>query len=211
MSSRQRERRKLDVDPDVEKRLAELIDGDAWTMADYLAEAFPESEYPNLGKGRATGLGKELREYELALKKHHGIEIAANTMRAYRATALLWPNDTRVSFAPFTVHRYLHGPDRREEMAKRIRQAKAEGDDALSLRQLKRFRADEKPRQAKSMREVLRRRLATTTRGVLLEGINTDRDDWWNVRQVTPVQRAMASEELRRLADLIETRGGDDE
>lgn len=196
------ERRALNVDPEVEKHLAELIDGDAWAMADYLAEVFPESEHPDLGKAN-NGLYAALREYELALKRDHGIEIKANTMRAYRKTAQLWPHDTRVSSAPFTVHRYLHGPDRVAEMGKRLRQAKAEGDQALSLRQLQRFRADEKPRQAKSMREILRRRIATTTKGVLLEGVTTKRDDWWNVKVVTSAQRSMAVEELRRLADLI--------
>jgi len=79
MSSKQRERRELDVDPDIEKRLAELIDGDAWAMADYLADVFPEADFPE-EKHSHNGLGAALREYELALKRDHGIEIKANTM-----------------------------------------------------------------------------------------------------------------------------------
>jgi len=98
----------------------------------------------------------------------------------------------------------MHGPDRVAEMAKRVRQAQAEGDQALSLRQLQRFRSDEKPMQTKTMREILRRRLASTTKRVLLEGVTTDRGDWWNVKAVSAVQRAMAVEELRRLADLLD-------
>lgn len=194
------------VDPDIIKRLADLADGDNWAMGDLLAEVFPPGEYGDADHGANSGLIRQLAAYHSALLVDHGIDLAVNTMRLYRATAIKWPDDTRVSSASFSAHRLLKGDDRFGRMARYIDLARRE-NRALSASMVKRYRDDEKPRHVRTMQELLRRRIETAVKGVLAAGLvkSSLPERWWEASRITPPQRAIAVAELRALADRIES------
>jgi hypothetical protein len=91
--ARQRPRRKLQVNPEVVKHVAEMVDGGPWQMADYLAETYPPEKYGNSKAN--TKLYEKLRDLELALHNDHGIILKESTMRKQRATAIAWPHSVR--------------------------------------------------------------------------------------------------------------------
>jgi hypothetical protein len=196
------------VDPDVLKRIAELVDGDTWVLADFLADAFSEERYPVSDAN--NGLYDDLAKYERTALVEHGVEVKASTMRKYRATAIAWPRGARAPRASFKVHARMRGDNRFAEMAQRLKQAEAE-NRALSATMLQRLREDDgPPRHVDTMQEKLRKRVLAAVKGVLLEGIHPEdkrREDWWNLKRVTDPQLDMAVSELRRLADIIQTRG----
>jgi hypothetical protein len=191
-----------DVDPEVVKRLAELVDGDAWSIADYLVEQFPIDEYGDAEHGTNTGLRLALDRYQGALYEQYGVELRSSTMRGYRATALRWPEAERSASASFGAHDRLRGPDRFDRMRRYLR---ANGGHALSARTVRRMRADESPGKPPLVfEERMRLAIERAVRRVLLEGIVTDRDDWWNVRGVSADMRTTAVQKLRALAGQIE-------
>jgi hypothetical protein len=196
-------------EPEFVKRLVELADGDSWELADLLVDQFSVEEFGAASHGRKSGLYDELRRFELELTREHGIELKANTMRLYRATAIAWPDDTRVSSASFSVHRVMTGSNRTAEMKLRLRQAEKEGR-ALSQTLLRRFRADDRPAKIKPFEEYFRRAIAATVRRMLLGGIVTKREDWWMVPQVNDEARALVVRELRALASKINRGAVDD-
>ena len=175
-----------------------------WRIADALAERFPESEHPV--SDAHSGLYAKLERYERDIYRDHGVRLSVSTMRQARATAIAWPRDTRVSRASFKVHAQIRGEDRAKEMAKRLKQAERE-NRALSAEMLVRLRADERgTMNTKTDRDRLRSRLASAVKTVLAEGIiksSLPDPDWWNGKSITADRRALAVEELRRLADLI--------
>lgn len=194
-----------EVDPDVVKRLAELVDGDAWALADYLVEQFPEETFGHPSEEARTGLRAALARYQGVLYNEYGVDLTANTMRIYRATALRWPGDTRVSPASFQSHKLLRGDDRFDRMRRYVR---ANRGQALSARTVSRMRADEAPgRPARSLDEQMRAGIARAVRRVLLAGIVTKQDDWWRAATVNADMRATAVRELRALAGRIEEAG----
>jgi len=91
----------------VTKRLAELVDGTPWAMADLLLETFPVDEWGDAAHGTHTGLRVELDDYEDELRRDFGVELKAKTMREMRATAIAWPEAARAASAPYAVHRAL--------------------------------------------------------------------------------------------------------
>ena len=139
----------------------------------------------------------------MAIARDYGAIITGSTLRIYRATALAWPHDTRVSSAAFGVHLRMRGPDRQAEMSKRLRQAKAE-KRALSIRMLTRYRADENPLPGRPYDDRVRRAVTNAVRREMLGGVSTKRPDWWMADVVVQGSRDVAVRELRRLADSIE-------
>ena len=175
-----------------------------WRIADALAERFPESEHPVSDAN--SGLHAKLERYERDIYRSHGVRLSVSTMRIARATAIAWPRDARASRASFAVHARIRGEDRVKEMTKRLKQAERE-NRALSAEMLVRLRADERgTMNTKTDRDRLRSRLASAVKTVLAEGIiksSLPDPDWWNGMSITADRRALAVEELRRLADLI--------
>lgn len=183
---------------EVIKRLAELIDGDEWETGDLLVEAFPPDEYGELGDKTNTGLYRELQDYAWELEREHGIELKVSTMRIYRATALAWPDDTRVSSAPFIVHRLLLGDDRLQRMERYRKKAKGQ---PLTRRAVARYRAEDRPkRQAVPWEAQVARTIEAAAKRALLEGIVTKQPDWWNAEGITEAQREVVIAALRDLA-----------
>ena len=73
-----------EVDPELVKRLAELVDAPPWEMADVLVEKFPIEDYP-VTTGTGGGLYEALEGYEDALRKERGVVLKASTMRVAAA------------------------------------------------------------------------------------------------------------------------------
>lgn len=190
----------MSVDVDFHKRLAELIDGDQWQVADLLVEQYPESEYPSDASGK-NGLVAALREDELALAREYGIVATVGHLREMRSTAIAWPVPARTG-APFVVHRRVRGVDREAQMTKYLRMARREGRP-LSERMLLRYRADERNDTPRPFEERMRRAIAAAVRRELLGGITTKREDWWMVEPIVDDARAVAVAELRALASAI--------
>lgn len=190
------------------KRLAELVDGDTWVVADLLAEVFPVEDYPLQAHAR-NNLHAELVNYEEALRRDHGVILAATTMRIYRATAIAWPDEVRTSSASFQAHEKLRGPDRFGKMEQYLRKNKGR---ALSKRDVMRYRADEKP--AKPMKPFpvrARRRLESTAKSLLVGGgRNIKREDWWNSEHVSAEQKQQLIKEMRSLASEMNRAPADD-
>jgi hypothetical protein len=193
-----------EINPDVAKHIVELVDGDSWQLADYLAETFPANEWGDPSSAR-NGLHAELERYQHAIKRTFGTEIKAATMRTYRATALAWSRDERSSRASFNVHYRLRGPDHVAQLAKYIGLAEREGS-ALSAHMLARYKSDENPKTPRSYEQRLRSAITNAVRREMLGGVTTKRDDWWNV--VTDIERSTAVRELRRFASEI-AKGGE--
>jgi hypothetical protein len=194
------------------RKLADLIDGDQWTLADTLLDHYSLDEFPeNDGDGR-NGLHVALRQDENALARRFGIIATVGHLRNVRATAVAWPRASRNARASFSVHKMMRGKDRQQEMVKRLRQADHEGM-ALSQRMLSRLRAEEKP--ASEMRaydERLRQAITNAVRREMLAGYGgVKRKDWWMLEEIVPsmsaadaeVNRAVAVRELRALASAI--------
>jgi len=188
-----------EVNADLVKRLAELVDGDQWVMADLLVEAFPPDEWGDAKTSVNTGIRSALDEYEHVLYAEHGVDLKASTMRSYRATALAWPGEIRISAASFHAHRAITGEDRQERMERYL---KRNGGKALSYRMIRRYRGEEKPAKAPlPWEQQVRRRIESAARKALLEGIVTDRLDWWNTPAVTDMQRTVVINALHALAN----------
>jgi hypothetical protein len=152
-----------DVDADLVKRLAELVDGDGWEVADLLAERFPPEEYPEDSSGR-NELHATLDAASDALRREHGVELKVDTMRTYRATSLAWPRGTRVPRASFAAHRGLRGDDGPDRMARYLKRNKGR---PLSQRDIARYRADDNPKPPVPWEEAARKRLGAAVRSVL--------------------------------------------
>jgi hypothetical protein len=132
----------MTVDSDFVKELAELIDGDAWIMADRLAERFPPEEWGDGSKAR-SGLYHELEEYSEALVKQHGVEVKPSHLRNVRMTAVAWPHADRSARAPFTVHYMLRGEDRFDRMERYLRKSKG----PLTKRRVRSLIAEDQPKK----------------------------------------------------------------
>ena len=189
------------VDDQWVRKLADLLDGDQWVLADTLLEHYSLDEFPSTGDAN-TGLYEAMRQDELALARGFGIIATVNHLRAVRATAIAWPREDRSSRALFAVHFKMRGVDRQAEMKKRLRQAEREGM-ALSRRILQRLRADESPRPLRQYDERMRRAIASAVRREMLGGIIAKRDDWWMAEAVTDEARDVAVKALRDLASKI--------
>lgn len=187
------------VEPGLLKRMADLVDGDAWEMADLLAEKFPEDEYGSPGDHAKTGLHEELVDYEMALIDEYGIDqLKANTMRIYRATALAWPDDARASSVPFVVCQRFRGEKRFEQVERYLRKNKGK---PLTLRAAMRYRtAEAGSGHVRTWEEQVARRIERAAKAALLEGIKADREDWWNASQITDSRRQVVIAALRKLA-----------
>lgn len=187
------------VNADTLKRLAELVDGDTWQIADLLVEEFPEQEFGGLGgAGISTGLYEKLTDYEHALVTDYGIELKASTMRRYRTTAIAWPNGVRTPFAPFAVCNRFHGADRFKRIDSYLKRNKGR---PLTVRAVRRYTAEDGPlRPLPPWEQQVRRRIESAAKAALLEGIKTDRDDWWNAQGIDDGRRKVVIDALRKLA-----------
>jgi hypothetical protein len=130
------------IDRDFEKRLAELVDGDVWTLADELAERYPADEYDGDAAGR-NGLHAELLDYSNALREDYGIKLGVQTMRKCRATALAWGRGTRAPCAPYKVHELLRSVSGREQLINKL--VKRNGG-RLTVADVQRWREDNHPK-----------------------------------------------------------------
>lgn len=152
-----------DVDADLVKRLAELVDGDGWEVADLLADRFPPEEY-GAGGSANTELYAQLEAASDALRREHGVELKVGTMRRYRATALGWPRGARAPRASFAAHDRLRGDDRHERMARYLKRNKGR---SLSVRDIARYRVDDNPTPPVPWEEATRKRLASAVSSAL--------------------------------------------
>lgn len=195
-----------DVNPDLVKRLAELVDGDSWVLADLLVAEFPSDEWGDRGKEN-TGLRAALVDYEEALRREHGVELKASTMRHYRATALAWPEVVRTTSASFDAHARLRGSDGHQLMKRYLKRNKGR---PLTKRDVMRYRADDKgPVPMETPEERFEKRIRSLVRALLLGGIKPS-GDWWRSNAINTNTREFAAGVLRDLAnDLLE--GGDDD
>lgn len=190
-----------DVKPDVLKRLAELVDGDGWEIADLLAEEFPAETFGDNGSSRRTELHAALELYEDALRKQSGVILKATTMRTYRATALAWHVGDRTPRASFDAHRRLRGKDGPQRLSAYLNRNDGR---PLSGRDVQRYRADDNPKPVKAWDQRARKRIASTVKSLLLGGIiPKDQERWWDVDGVDE-SRALLSEMLRELANKLD-------
>lgn len=197
----------MTVDKEFVKWLVEHFDGDAWVLADHLAEVFPESEYP-LTSGVNSGLRAVLVEHVAAARREYGVDIRADYLRQIRATAILWPGGDRSPSAPFTVHYMLRGEDRFDRMRRYQEKARKHENSALTPSMVRRYRDEERgPRIGKQWDERVRDAITRAAKRVLLDGrVAKDKTDWWTL--ATPRQRRIVAEQLRAVAAMIE--GSDD-
>ena len=194
-----------EINPDVTKHIVELVDGDQWALADYLAEQFPPDVWGDPSSKENNGLHAVLDRYQHSISREFGVEVKRSTMSAWRATAIAWPHSARAECASFDVHARIRGDDRVAQLDKYIRMAKREGS-ALSRRMLTRYRADENPKTPRQYEPRLRQAIANAVKREMLGGLTTTRDKWWTI--VTEAERAVAVRELRALAEEI-AKGGE--
>lgn len=191
----------MTVKADVAKRIAELVDGDAWQIADLLVDEFPVEDYGDNERGMKTGLHAELEQYETLLAAEFAVELKASTMRHYRATAIAWPDGERSTSASFTAHAVLRGPNRAAEMRRYLRQNHGK---PLSARAVRRFRSEDRPsKPAPPWEAQVRRSVESLAKRLVLGNVVVDRDDWWNARPATPNRRATVVAALRAVASNI--------
>jgi hypothetical protein len=94
-------------------KAVQLLESAEWDFADALLAAHPTVDAP--GQGRKDQSYEALTTTTHLIEEETGRRYSLSTLRQYRMTAFHWPNDTRMSFAPFTAHRRVHGrPDRVE-------------------------------------------------------------------------------------------------
>lgn len=175
------------------KRIAELIDGDQWELADLLVDEFPPELYGDAeNKGTNTGLYDELEDYSHELILQYGIERKASTLRNVRATGLAWPRALRSARAPFDVHKMLRGPNRLNDMNRYLRKNQ---DRPLTSRTVARYRAADKgTKPPMPWALTAERRIHSTVKSLLLRGgIITKRKDWWNTDGTSESARVLAA------------------
>ena len=187
------------IDPRVLKRIAELTDGDSWELADFLVEEFSVAEYGTAEDGRKTGLYAALDDAEDGLRQEYGIEAKANWLRDMRGTALAWPAATRTAPASFAVYRLIRGKDRETRMARYQKRNKGR---PLTAQTIRRFRSDDNPKAPVPFDETAEKRITSTLRSLLLGGIITKRDDWWEA--AAPESRTVVAAILRDLANKVQ-------
>lgn len=195
------------VDRDVAKRLAAIADGTPWEMADLLVEEFPPEEWGEAGSSRRSGLHAALASYEVFIRDEYGVELKASTMRERRTTAMAWPRDRRQSRASFESHRWLRGEDRYDRMQRYLDHNAGRG---LSVKDVRRMRADDKPKQPPTPWEAkVAKRLNSTVKSLLVgaivppKGVKPDDWEWWRASAVTDDARNTVARALRELADRI--------
>ena len=186
------------VDPDVLKRIADLTDGEMWELADFLVEQFPSDEYGDAEHGTKTGLHAALDDAEEGLRREYGIEVKASQLRNVRATALAWPDAERSASAPFTVHQLIRGGNRQAEMT---RYFKRNNGRPLTMRVVRRFRSEDKNKAPIPWDVMALKRITSTVRSLLLGGIVTKREDWWEA--AGPKDRAAVAAMLQDLATKV--------
>lgn len=194
------------LDPDQLAELVREMKGDPWLAADHLAALFPDADYP-AKNGVKNKLYADLDALRRDVSAQLGEELALNTLRVYRGTAIAWPADIRISAATFNAHAAMRGrADRADKIVAYAERAiKREGSVKLSYRQAARYRSEENPKrkpdksQAQKVADAIRR----APRKLILGGIITDRDDWWNAKVVTDDERAMLLATLEAFADEV--------
>lgn len=175
------------------KSLAEfvrLIRGDAWAAGDYLAERFSVDDYP-VGTAN-NALYHDLDRFRAEISKTIGEDVATTTMRVYRATAVAWSDDIRISSATFQAHAAMRGrPDRVKVIANYVKRSKREGSIRLNHRQVARYRAEDNPRPSpvKSQTQRISGAIRRAAKRELLGGIVTDRTDFWNAQAISSIER----------------------
>lgn len=186
--------------PDLIKRLAELVDGDGWQVADLLVEEFPPEQYES-GNGTNNALYAALDDCEDELRTKYAVELKVSTMRRYRATALAWPADVRTSAASFVAHEAVRGTDREAQMASYLKRNKGL---PLSKRHVKRYRSDDNPKPPVPWDIAMRKSFDATARRYLLGGIiPTPGTDWWTVPQISEEARGAVALALHDLANRL--------
>jgi hypothetical protein len=190
----------VEVDHDLVKRLAELVDGDGWEIADLLVEKFSVEQYGDGGKANSE-LYEALDAAEDALRKEHGVELKVSTLRQHRATAIAWPHDARSSSASYVAHQRLRGKDRYDLMQRYLKRNQGR---PLSKRDVQRYRADDKgPGLVLTPEERFEKRVRSTVKSALLGAIKPE-GDWWKSSSISTEDREMAVSVLHQLAnDLI--------
>jgi hypothetical protein len=150
-----------DVDVALEKDLAELVNGSTWHTADRLVEAFPVAEYGESVHGAHTNLYAELDVLSDALRRDYGIELKVPTLAQYRATAVAWPDHTRVQSAPYRVHEMMRV---RADRVKRLERLVRKHGGRLTERQYRTWKAEQNPKPVEPWLAAIERRLRTVVR-----------------------------------------------
>ena len=194
-------RTKPKVDMDLAKRIADLVDGDDWALADLLAEEFPAEEWGDPSSKRNSGLYAALHSYAVKIRDTWGVELSEPSMRNHRATALAWPHARRSASASYDAHRAIRSPDRFEKMDRYLAH---NGGRGLSAKDVTRMNADNRPRPPLTPWETkVARRFESTARSLMLGAVKTDRPDWWNADVVNDESRATVARALHDLANRI--------
>lgn len=181
------------------RKLAELLDGDHWTLSDALLEMYPPDRYGD-GGSRNTGLYSALLGDVEYLRGELGITTTPGYLGTLRSTAIAWPPSARALGVGFDVHKRMRGKDRHAEMQKRLRQAKREGF-ALNRNMLARYRSEENKTPPRPYQVRMRNAITAAVRREMLSGIDTKRPDWWMA--AGEGDRDVAVQELRALASAI--------
>jgi hypothetical protein len=86
-----------------------------------------------------------------------GFDYSASSLRQYRATALAWPEDTRIhEGAGFTVHRELRGQD--DPPATLARLMKQHGG-RVTQKQVRNWKREQQPQKFQSWSDLMRNRI----------------------------------------------------
>ena len=187
----------------IAKRLAALVDGDQWEVADLLLETYPAEQYGDGANGVRSELFAALSDEEDELRREYGVILSITTMRIQRATAIAWPGDVRTSAASFGAHQMLRGPDRFDRMARYV---KRNGGRALSERNVRNYRAEDRPTKPPPPWDVaMSAALEKTARHYLLPGniIIAKGSDWTLAVTIDADARAAVVAALRKLATRI--------
>lgn len=184
--------------------------GEPWAAADWLAEHFPEADYPRTHA--SNQLHADLERCRRRIAQELGDELNTDTLRTYRATAIAWPDGVRTPSATFGAHEKLRGRrDRVEAMAQYVKRARREESTHLQRRHVLRYRAEERgprPGPTKTLGELLAENVDRACRAKLRSaaGVIVERADWWNTDRLTDADRAILADRFADLANAIRGR-----
>jgi hypothetical protein len=144
---------------------AEHIEGAQWELADALVEDVPPSDtrvsLDSVPRGGRDGSLEALGLLAEQMRRE-GLDYSLSALRQYRATAIAWPDDTRVHHgAGFTVHRELRG---REDRAAILRRLMEEHGGRVTQKQVRTWKQEQNPPKVQTWAERMRDRIAAVAK-----------------------------------------------
>lgn len=183
-----------------------LAKGDPWAAGDFLVERFPETQYKAAKTN--TALYSALERFAANAEQCTGERLAVSTLRQYRATALAYEHDKRLSSATWSAHAQLRGrPDRHEALERYVKRAEKAGRKMLTDKLVKLYRDEDKPpsqRTARTWQEQVKAGVGNACKRIVLGGVKpADDEHWWT--SVDKDTRRELAQTLEALAATIRT------